>query len=337
MVESPAAPWSIHYSNEAGAINTDLQGLNALQVLDRIVEYAGALGLKIILDNHRSEAGDGAEANGLWYTEAYPESAWIADWQKLATRYRDNSTVIGMDLRNEPHGLSQGGGACWDCGGRVDWHLAAERAGDAVLAINPRLIVLVEGTDGYDGDLYWWGGNLEGVRLSPVRLAVAHQLVYSPHEYGPNEYKQKWFGPETTSFSLETTWMKHWGYLSRDGIAPVWLGEFGTSNRRDDLTGDVAGSQGQWFESLVAFLGRNPQLGWTAWALNGEDVNGLLAPDYGNTPASELKMRLLTKIETPELSPKPLNHSVVELGSQTSSGQPKYRPTHFGPGSGAVN
>ena len=60
-------------------------------------------GLKVILDNHRSEAGDGPEANGLWYTHAYPESSWIADWQMLARRYDDNPTVIGMDLRNEPH------------------------------------------------------------------------------------------------------------------------------------------------------------------------------------------------------------------------------------------
>jgi aryl-phospho-beta-D-glucosidase BglC (GH1 family) len=83
-------------------INADLRGLNSLQVLDRIVAYAGSIGLKIILDHHRSEAGNSAEANGLWYTAAYPESAWIADWVALARRYAGNATVIGFDLHNEP-------------------------------------------------------------------------------------------------------------------------------------------------------------------------------------------------------------------------------------------
>src|SRR5437879_9810149 len=87
MVESPIIPSNISYSNGSGAINTDLKGLNALQVMDKVIGAAGALGLRVILDNHRSEAGNSAEANGLWYTSAYPESAWINDWKTLVNRY----------------------------------------------------------------------------------------------------------------------------------------------------------------------------------------------------------------------------------------------------------
>lgn len=159
MVESPIIPSDISYNN-SGPINTDLQDLNSLQILDRIVDYAGQIGLRIILDNHRSEAGNSAEANGLWYTSAYPESAWIADWKTLVQRYLGDPTVIGVDLRNEPHNAGSGG-SCWDCGTTTnDWHLAAERAGNAVLALNPKLLIFVEGTDCYNGDCDWWGGNL---------------------------------------------------------------------------------------------------------------------------------------------------------------------------------
>ena len=38
-----------------------------------------------------------------------------------------------------------------------------------------------------------WGGNLEGVRRFPVRLAVKNKLVYSPHEYGPGVNDASWF------------------------------------------------------------------------------------------------------------------------------------------------
>src|SRR5436309_7528456 len=159
MVESPTIPSNISYSNGSGAINTDLKGLNALQVMDKVISAAGQLGLRIILDNHRSEAGNSAEANGLWYTDAYPESAWIADWKALTTRYLNNPTVIGADLRNEPHNANSGG-ACWGCGSMTnDWRLAAERAGNAVLGINANWLIFVEGTDCFNGDCDWWGGN----------------------------------------------------------------------------------------------------------------------------------------------------------------------------------
>ena len=136
MAESPIIPNEIAFTSGGKAINEDLRGLNSLEILDKIVAAAGSAGLKVILDDHRSEAGDSAEASGLWYTPEYPEQAWISDWVMLARRYRDDSTVMGVDLRNEPHNATTTG-ACWDCGGARDWHLAAERAGDAVLRTIP--------------------------------------------------------------------------------------------------------------------------------------------------------------------------------------------------------
>ena len=113
MVETPEIPTNFSQNN-GQPINTDLVGLNSLQILDKIVTAAGADGLRVILDNHRSEAGNSNESNGLWYTSSYPESAWINDWKTLAIRYQSftdasgNPIVIGMDLRNEPHLLVSG-------------------------------------------------------------------------------------------------------------------------------------------------------------------------------------------------------------------------------------
>ncbi len=295
MVETPTFP-TISYNNASGPINTDLQGENSLQILDSIVTEAGTLGLKIILDNHRSEAGDSAEGSGLWYTGAYPESAWINDWTTLANRYANNPTVVGFDLRNEPHN-AYSGGACWDCGGSNDWHLAAERAGNAVLAVNPRLLIFVEGVDAYNNDYYWWGGNLEGVSKSPVNLSVPGQIVYSAHDYGPTEYGQSWFNASTTASSLNSVWTTHWGYIAQNGMAPVWLGEFGTTNDAAAAGSSTPGSEGQWFQSLVGYLAANPNLSWTYWALDGEDRYGLLDSIYDPTPVSPGKQSALSSIQ----------------------------------------
>jgi endoglucanase len=316
MVETPIVPKNISFSNGSGAINTDLKGLNALQVMDKIISAAGALGLRVILDNHRSEAGNSAESNGLWHTSAYPESAWINDWRVLVDRYAGykdasgNPTVVAVDLRNEPHVIANGShtGACWTgdtaTGGcpttntSQNWPAAAQRAGNAVLSANPNLLIIVEGVDCYSGDCDWWGGNLEGVSRYPITLNVSNRLVYSAHDYGPNLYRQSWFNSSTSFSGLSSVWNKFWGHINANHIAPVLLGEFGTGNNASDIQSATPGSQGQWFESLVNFLQNNPSLNWTYWALNGEDSYALLDNQYDSTPASTLKQGELASIQS---------------------------------------
>src|SRR6185312_7821845 len=118
MVENPIVPQNIGFYN-TGPINLDLKGLTAMQDLQKIVTYAGQDGLKVILDDHRSEAGESAEDNGLWYTSTYTNQNWINDWTKIATMFANNPTVIGFDLRNEPHtptGVVYANGATWGSG-----------------------------------------------------------------------------------------------------------------------------------------------------------------------------------------------------------------------------
>ena len=74
----------------------------------------------------------------------------------------------------------------------------------------------MQGVDAYNNDYYWWGGNLEGVKTSPVSLSVPNQLVYSAHDYGPTEYGQSWFDGSTTASSLGTVWTHHRGYVAKN-------------------------------------------------------------------------------------------------------------------------
>src|SRR5450759_2574786 len=147
--------------------NPQFLGMHAMTVLDHIVRYARRIGLKIILDDARSQAARPKRVNyldeALWYSKRFPESAWIDDWLALASRYKGNTAVIGFDLRNEPHTNGPGPwtlkaylsrGATWGPYNGVDdpatdWRLAAERAGNAVLAANPHLVIFVEGVQLY--------------------------------------------------------------------------------------------------------------------------------------------------------------------------------------------
>lgn len=261
----------------------ELSGLHALDILDRIINYAGALGLHVILDDHRSDAGWSSQGTGLWYTPQYPESSFLADWVTMARRYAVNNVVIGADLRNEPHAS-----ASWGTGNpATDWRLAAQQAGDAVLAVNPNLLVIVEGVQYFGSSpSYWWGGNLMGVAGAPVLLqfpsgtSARSQLVYSAHDYGPDNCGTgcPWFNPATTYDSLRATWEQYWGYITDDPTqpyaAPVWVGEFGTCDYQITCGIDtVPGSQGQWFSSLIHYLGTK-NLSWAYWSLNGAESTG---------------------------------------------------------------
>ncbi|UFN49473.1 cellulase family glycosylhydrolase [Roseomonas sp. OT10] len=269
--------------------NPGLQGLTGLQMMDRIVEYAGQIGLRIILDHHRSSAGAGTSENGLWYDAQHPESQWIGDWKMLAARYADNPTVIGADLHNEPHNGSWGGG------GANDWAAAAERAGNAVLSVNPNWLIFVEGVSTYQGQNYWWGGNLMGVKDRPIVLDVADRLVYSAHDYPNSVYGQSWFSEPGFPNNLPAKFEQMWGYIYEQNIAPVWLGEFGSKL--------VDPKDQAWLDKITAYLsgdfdanGTNDLaagktgLNWTWWSWNPNsgDTGGILQDDWRTVHAGKL-------------------------------------------------
>ncbi len=326
MVETPIVPQNLSYYN-TGPINTDLKGLNSLQILDKIIAYAGQEGLKVILDDHRSEAGESAEQNGLWYTSAYPSSAWVNDWVTLARRYAGNPTVVGFDLRNEPHtptGDTYAQGATWGTGGTTtDVRLAYEQAGNAILAVNPNALIFCEGISENPAssggtNSTWWGGDLALAGQYPVTLSSPGHVVYSAHDYGPNLFQQTWFNSSTTPASLDAVWNGNWGYLYTQNIAPVWVGEFGTDNTASDVSSSTPGSQGQWFSSLVSYISSNKWMGWTYWALNGEDSYDLLDGSYDPAPVSAAKQALLASIQFP--LPGAGNGSSTPTTTPSSSG-----------------
>jgi endoglucanase len=286
LFDAGSTPNSIDYSK-----NADLQGLTGLQIMDKIIHAAGQMGLKVILDQHRPDSG---AQSALWYTSAYPESRWLSDWEMLAKHYKGNTTVIGADLHNEPHAP-----ACWGCGDRMtDWRLAAERGGNAILAINLNWLIFVEGVDCYSPggamgvDCYWWGGNLEGVASAPVQLTIPNQLVYSAHDYPTDVASQPWFSDPSYPHNLPSVWDKHWGYVTKQNIAPVWLGEFGTT-----LT---TISDQQWFSTITNYLGRGVAgINWTYWSWNPDSgaTGGILQNDW--LTINQNKQAYLTPIEVP--------------------------------------
>ena len=276
------------------AANSALKGKRALEVLDLTIEALAREGLYVILDNHVSRAdwccyaGDG---NALWHSPAYPEERWLADWRFLARRYRNQPAVIAADLRNELRF-----GATW--GGtdpNRDWHAAAERGGNAVLAENPNLLVIVEGID--------YALDLSGFARLPVKLDVPNRLVYSAHDY-PFSHKGIRSYQDYRK-TLEGKWM----FLRRESGVPLWIGEFGTCQDEHCLDSGDPGQEGFWFRNFIRLLGET-DLDWCYWPLNGTQLSGhtrkfgdpetygLLNLSYDGSASPEM-LRALRSVQSP--------------------------------------
>jgi len=286
LFDPASKPTGIDYGK-----NPDLAGLTGPQIMDKVVDGATARGMMVILDRHRPDAQG---QSNLWYTDHVSEQRWIDDWVALAKHYRDNPLVIGADLHNEPHGE-----ATWGDGNKAtDWQAAAERAGNAVLAANPNWLVLVEGVETYQGNGYWWGGNLQGAKEHPVRLTDQSKLVYSAHDYSPKVWQQSWFSHPDFPNNLPALWNSMWGYLAAEKQTPVLLGEFGGRSVGDD-------AEGVWQRSLMKYL-KEHGLSYTYWCWNPDsgDTGGVLADDW--TTVHEDKLALLRTHQWPAAA-RPVN------------------------------
>ena len=291
MIRLPYSVQSLRASEVSGidfsiGTNQELYDKSPLEVMDEIIKEAERQELLILLDSHRLNDQRIPE---LWYGDGFTEEDWLETWKILARRYQNQANVIGADLKNEPHGR-----ASWGTDDRdTDWRLAAERAGNAILDINPNWLIVVEGVENNVPNQklkkHWMGANLEGVRNFGVRLSRPKQLVYSIHEYGPGVFEQPWFSEPSFPENLYNRWETGWHYIAREGIAPVWIGEFGGRQTDDDS------KEGIWQRQFVDYL-QEQSLGFAYWSWNpnSTDTGGILQDDW--LSVEEPKQELLEDV-----------------------------------------
>ncbi|MDE5764183.1 MAG: cellulase family glycosylhydrolase [Ruminococcus sp.] len=265
-------------------------------ILDKCKKY----GIKAFIDIHSPHADNSGHNYNLWYGKETADGTMVTTeiWQDtlvwIADKYKNNDTLLGYDLKNEPHGKGQEGekAAKWD--GSTDennWAYAATKCADAILEVNPHALIFIEGVEqslsgAMPGDYWgmpdrmvnspyigaWWGGNFRGAREYPIKPEHGtSQIVYSPHDYGPSVYAQTWFNKDfTTETLLDDYWYDTWAYINAEDIAPELIGEWG---------GHMDGAENQkWMELLRDYMIEH-HINHTFWCLNTNsgDTGGLWA------------------------------------------------------------
>ncbi|WP_141736348.1 glycoside hydrolase family 5 protein [Oligoflexus tunisiensis] len=299
----------------AVAANPELRGLTPLQIFDVVIQKLTARGITVVLNNHTtsSEWCCNFDINGLWHNEGsglYTQSTeqWVQDWLMLAQRYKNNSMVIGADLRNEVRTAKYRNTFIpvfpnWGSGDIHDWHKAATDAGNRILAVNPDLLIIVEGIN-WTGSIPLLGSgerpHLQPVRERPVNLIVPHKLVYAAHNYsftGPQHTGDDRTSPGKIRYgqmderTLRETLDREFGFvLNQDQYftAPVWVSEFGAAAAETDPATRA------WFSYLVTYL-IEKDLDFAYWPFNHEGY-GLVSEDYSRNLTDDWRYAELTRL-----------------------------------------
>ncbi len=286
----------------------------SFDIWNQVVKWCKEKGIKIMMDVHCATTNAAGHNYALWYDSNYSMDDWLTALSWFSEYYKDDDTVIAIDLKNEPHGKTDDGiFAKWD-GSKDDnnWRYAAERGAKACLDQNPNLLIMVEGIEVYpkfeEGEDWnshsvdytrypwspyygaWWGANFRGVKDYPVDLGEHQsQLVYSPHDYGPFVYEQDWFHlegtkPNWTSYEfdreslLDEYWRDTWAYLVENNIAPLLMGEWGGFI---DKKNDPSGANTQWLTILRDYM-IDMHIHHTFWCFNenSSDTGGLMYNNF---------------------------------------------------------
>ena len=278
-----------HEINDSNG-HTDLSGPRALDVYKACVEAMTEAGLAVIVNNHITNAHwcDGKNiCDSIWRNDQYgplcsikqTTESWINNWKTIMDLFVQNPLVIGADLRNEVRGFW--GTINWDM-----WATAAEKASEALLEMQPNWLMFVEGISS--------ANDCSGAKTRPIKLSIPNRVVYSSHVY-------KWSGWSSLipygkraypSFARDME--RNWGYLLREDIAPVWVGEFGISHKGDPR-------ELNYWNHLMSYL-HDVDADWGYWALNprkpaqyGNETYGLLMDDW-KTPIVDYRLEDLQKL-----------------------------------------
>ncbi len=275
----------------------------SFDIWNQAVEWCRENGIKIMIDIHCATTASNGHQLPLWYDDNYSTEDWLEALSWVADYYKDDDTILAIDLKNEPHGKKdEGDFAKWDDSTDLNnWKYAAERGAEAVLEKNPNLLIMVEGIEVYPkfeegadwnsiGSDYskppypysnyhgtWWGGNFRGVKDYPIDLGeYQSQLVYSPHDYGPLVYDQTWFyGGFSQDTLMKDVWHDNWFFIIEDKTAPLLMGEWG--GFMDDEH-DADRRNRVWLTALRDLMIEN-HIHHTFWCFNenSSDTGGLIA------------------------------------------------------------
>ena len=222
------------------------QGVNLddaeMQRIDAVIGYAGSKGMKVILDVHNFAEYLGAVIG----TEKLPTAALADLWRQIATRYKDNATVI-FGLMNEPKGLPT-----------ETWLQAANLSIAQIRQAGAQNLILVPG-NGWSSARDWTSA-IYGTPNADVMLKVvdpSKNIAFEVHQF----FDQDFTGTraECQNVDVGVGSLKQFTQWARKNGKRGFMGEFGVGENQQCL---------ETLDRVLKYMSDNNDvwLGWTYWA-----------------------------------------------------------------------
>gem|GEM_PF-256099 len=207
--------------------------LEGFRTIDSLLRWTAANNMYVVLDLHAAPGAQGTDANisdalvgnDLWNRSIYQDIT-VRLWQRLASRYMNNSGIAFYDLINEPNNVPDN-----------RWiHDLYERLINTIRGLGDTHLLMIEGNG--------WGNNYD--YMEPFTFTNRSNLVYSAHRYWiTNSTTQT--DPNPNQINLIANMVN---FRSTHNV-PVWVGETGENNNA-------------WLsENIQALNSRG--IGWCHW------------------------------------------------------------------------
>ena len=169
-------------------------------LVDPVIEWCRAAGIWVVLDLHCAPGGQtGTNIDDSWgypwlYESPADQAATVEVWKRIAQHYRDQSTVLGYDLLNEPYPQYPG----------------LPKYNDRLASIYRQIIAGIREVD--QDHIVILGGARWDQDFSLFDSKFDRKLMYTFHTY--------WTPPTEES-------IRNFLDFRDDNNAPMWLGESG--------------------------------------------------------------------------------------------------------------
>lgn len=217
-------------------------------LVDDTLGWAAGSGLAVVMNMHHHDA---------FFSDAESrKDQFLAMWEQIASRYRDQPNSVIFEILNEPH----------DSVTEERWNQYLLDALAVIRLDNPTRPVVIGPAD--------WG-HVSG--MDRLILPDDPNVIFTVHYYDPLEFthqgaswvegSDQWLGTtwdgidaEEAAIRDELDFVAGW---ADDNNVPVFLGEFGAYNRAD------MDSRARWTEA-VSRISEELGFAWCYWEYKGE-------------------------------------------------------------------
>ena len=200
----------------------------SMQQFDEVVWTSTTANLMVILNSHTNAASwccGVNDCNWVWNNQNYSTQDWLNSLEIVTERYRNNSVVVGIDIKNEVHStlytlVTWGKSNNPD----TDWKAASQLAASVVHTVDADMLIFIQGMCYATEmtDLY---------KSPPVFLLSSSKLVLVAHVYAwsywsmlaEEQYNLSSWAPNTLVWSGVFSWLFYKGLTEQTSILHVVL------------------------------------------------------------------------------------------------------------------